>query len=127
MRFMAMTNNQDINLTDILINLSPFDIVNDAFKFRNNQEEEISLKNIAILREKYINDDIEVINGVIIYLAIIKKGSMPGLKYLIKTYNDFKKKNITNTNKIVNHIKNRISFEKEILDKKKHNKELYMK
>lgn len=122
-----MTNNQDINLTDILINLSPFDIVNDAFKFRNNQEEEISLKNIAILREKYINDDIEVINGVIIYLAIIKKGSMPGLKYLIKTYNDFKKKNITNTNKIVNHIKNRISFEKEILDKKKHNKELYMK
>jgi len=122
-----MTNNQDINLTDILINLSPFDIVNDAFKFRNNQEEEISLKNVAILREKYINDDIELINGVIIYLAIIKKGSMPGLKYLIKTYNDFKKKNITNTNKIVNHIKNRISFEKEILDKKKHNKELYMK
>ncbi|MFA7376095.1 MAG: hypothetical protein WCZ13_01205 [Acholeplasmataceae bacterium] len=122
-----MTNNQDINLTDILINLSPFDIVNDAFKFRNNQEEEISLKNVAILRDKYINDDIEVINGVIIYLAIIKKGTMPGLKYLIKTYNDFKKKNITNTYKIVSHIKNRIIFEKEILDKKKHNKELYMK
>ena len=122
-----MTYNQDINLTDILINLSPFDIVNDAFKFRNNQEEEISLKNIAILREKYINDDIEVINGVIIYLAIIKKGTMPGLSYLIKTYKDFKKKNITNTNKIVNHIKNRILFEKEKLAEKKHNKELFMK
>ena len=103
----------EINLTQALNRLSPYTIVHQCAKLSASEEESV-MTNIGIMSDKFRNDDKAILNGVLIYVLRVKKEKLPGLKYLLKSYYSFTKNKINTADKIVDHIKSRITHEQDV-------------